>query len=38
MPTVGINLEKKIIYINNKKINLHIWDTAGQEIHFSLTK
>jgi len=29
MPTLGINLERKIVIFDDKKINLLIWDTAG---------
>ena len=29
--TIGVNLIKKIITLKNKKIELTIWDTAGQE-------
>jgi len=42
-PTIGINLERKNIKLRDhkgeqKEINLHIWDTAGQEKFFALTK
>lgn len=29
--TVGIDFNIKVLYMNNKKIKLQIWDTAGQE-------
>ena len=34
----SINLDKKDVTMRDKKINLCIWDTAGQEKFFSLTK
>ncbi len=37
-PTLGLSLEKKVIKINGQEINVCIWDTAGQEKFFSLTK
>jgi len=42
-PTIGINLERKTLKLKDnknedKEVNLHIWDTAGQEKFFSLTK
>jgi small GTP-binding protein len=42
-PTIGINLEKKNIKLKDhrgeeKEVSLHIWDTAGQEKFFALTK
>jgi len=42
-PTIGINLERRIMMIKDdkneeKEVNVHIWDTAGQEKFFSLTK
>jgi len=41
--TVGVNLQRKTIEVIDKngerqKVDLHIWDTAGQEKYFSLTK
>ena len=36
--TTGIEFKDKVIQINNKDINLHILDTAGQEKYRSITK
>jgi small GTP-binding protein len=37
--TIGIEYGYKFIDINSeRKIKLHIWDTAGQEIYRSITK
>ena len=36
--SIGVEYKDKIIVIDNKKIKLEIWDTAGQEIYRSLTK
>ena len=36
--TIGGEREYKIIEINNKKINLCFWDTAGQEKYRSLSR
>ena len=36
--TIGIEFESKDIKINEKKIQLQIWDTAGQEKFKSLIK
>jgi len=43
LPTVGVNLQKKVINVKDSnggshKALLNIWDTAGQEKFFSLTK
>ena len=34
--TVGVDFRSKIYDINGKKIKMHIWDTAGQEIYHSI--
>ncbi len=36
--TVGANYSKYEIFLDNKKIILDIWDTAGQEIYRALSK
>ena len=36
--TVGSSYLRKTLYFENTKINLDIWDTAGQEIYHGLTK
>ena len=36
--TVGIEFVRKKVNISNKQIMIQIWDTAGQENMFSLTK
>ena len=36
--TVGVDFGSKIIDINDKKIKLQIWDTAGQENYRSITR
>ncbi|KAM3134945.1 hypothetical protein pb186bvf_012945 [Paramecium bursaria] len=38
LPTLGMNLYKKVIDYKQQKLNVCIWDTAGQEKFFSLTK
>jgi small GTP-binding protein len=38
MPTIGIEFFVKHIEHDDKKIRLHIWDTAGQEKYRSITK
>ena len=30
-PTIGVDFRFKTIDVNNKKIKIQIWDTAGQE-------
>jgi Ras-related protein Rab-11B len=30
VPTVGVDFNSKIIQVQNKKIKLQVWDTAGQ--------
>jgi Ras-related protein Rab-8A len=37
-PTLGLTLEKKVVNINGQEVTVCIWDTAGQEKFFSLTK
>ena len=36
--TVGVEYKEKEIIVNNRKINLQIWDTSGQERYHSITK
>jgi len=36
--STGIDLQKKIMNIKNKKVRIQIWDTAGQEKYKSITK
>ena len=36
--TIGVDYATKIMDINNKKIKVHIWDTAGQESFRAITK
>jgi GTPase SAR1 family protein len=36
-PTVAVNYQEVSILINEQKIYLSVWDTAGQEIYRSLT-
>lgn len=36
-PTLGVDFDSKIIIINDKKIKVHIWDTAGMERFRTLT-
>ena len=36
-PTVGIDFKVKNVLINDKRIKLQIWDTAGQEKFNSIT-
>lgn len=33
-----MSLEKKVVKIDNTSVSLFIWDTAGQEKFFALTK
>lgn len=37
-PTLGLTLEKKNVVIEGQEVTVCIWDTAGQEKFFSLTK
>ncbi len=30
VPTIGVDFSAKIIQLENKKIKLQVWDTAGQ--------
>ena len=32
--TIGVEYKDKEITVNNRKINLQIWDTSGQEKYF----
>lgn len=41
--STSVNLQRKVVEVldsagNKQKVDLHIWDTAGQEKFFSLTK
>ena len=36
--TIGVEFGGKTIEINNKKIKIQIWDTAGQEIYQAITR
>ena len=38
MPTIGINFIKSQYQHEDMLVNLHLWDTAGQEKHQSLAK
>ena len=38
MTTTGIDLKASSIEINNKKIKIQLWDTAGQEKYRAITK
>lgn len=37
-PTLGLSLDKKVIQLDGSEVTVCIWDTAGQEKFFSLTK
>ena len=37
-PTIGVEFGSKTVDLNNKKIKLQIWDTAGQENFISITR
>lgn len=36
--TIGVEFGAKVLNISNKKIKLHVWDTAGQEKFRSITQ
>ena len=36
--TIGVEYKDKEITVNNRKINLQIWDTSGQERYQAITK
>jgi len=36
--TIGVEFESKTIQVANKRIKLHIWDTAGQEMFRTITR
>ena len=38
MPTIGINFLKHQYEKDGQKVNIHLWDTAGQEKHQALAK
>lgn len=37
-PTLGVEFGSKVFHIQNKKIKLQIWDTAGQESFKAITR
>jgi len=37
-PTIGIDFKVKTIRVQNKIIRLQLWDTAGQEKFFNITR
>ncbi len=37
-PTLGVEFGSKTFHIQNKKIKLQIWDTAGQESFKAITR
>jgi small GTP-binding protein len=37
-PTIGIDFKIKTIRVQNKTIKLQLWDTAGQEKFFNITR
>lgn len=37
-PSIGMDLFTKNIVVNGKSIKINIWDTAGQDKYFSLTR
>jgi small GTP-binding protein len=37
-PTVGVEFEAVVLQIDNQKVRLQIWDTAGQEKFRAITK
>lgn len=38
LATIGIDLMRKTIQLNDDQVDLDIWDTAGQERFYSITK
>ena len=36
--TIGVDFKTKALQIGQKKINLQLWDTAGQEKYKSVTR
>jgi small GTP-binding protein len=36
--TIGVEFDSKTIWVNDKKIKISLWDTAGQEIFLSITQ
>lgn len=36
--TIGVEFDQKKVVLDNTQFNLHIWDTAGQELFDSITK
>ena len=38
MTTTGLDLKTKDLIVNNKKIRIQLWDTAGQEKYKSITQ
>lgn len=37
VPTVAVQYSSKTITIDNKKVKLQIWDTAGQQVYRAMT-
>ena len=37
-PTIGMDLFSKTIQVNEQNLKINIWDTAGQDKYFSLTR
>lgn len=37
-PTLGVEFGAKMIHVDNRKIKLQVWDTAGQESFRSITR
>lgn len=37
-PSIGMDLFTKTIIVSGKTVKLNIWDTAGQDKYFSLTR
>ena len=36
--TIGVEYKDKELIVNNRKVNIQIWDTSGQERYQSITK
>ena len=37
-PTIGIDFKVKTICVHGQKVKLQLWDTAGQEKFFNITR
>lgn len=37
-PTIGIDFKIKTIRVKDKAVKLQLWDTAGQEKFFNITR